>query len=88
MILKDPDKLRLLFAQQKIYKQVEIASLLEMSENSVVRLFKQLPVYGGTARRIAKLVNTDVGDLFEVESRDSSRPKELAGTHMMGLIPA
>lgn len=88
MILKDPDKLRLLFAQQKVYKQVEIANLLDMSENSVVRLFKQLPVYGGTARRIAKLVDADVDDLFETEEKDSSRPKEFAGTHTMELTPA
>lgn len=63
-MVKDANLLRSLFALKGLHKQVDIARALDMSENSVVRLFKGKPIHRGTARRIAKLVNRGVDDLF------------------------
>ncbi len=64
MMIRDANLLRALFAARGLHKQIDVAKAIDMSQNSVVRLFKGKPVHSGTARRIAKFVERGVDELF------------------------
>jgi hypothetical protein len=55
MVVRDVNLLRSLLALKGLHKQTDIAAALDMSKNSIVRMFKQKPVLLATARRVAKL---------------------------------